>query len=196
MKRIIFYAIILTIISSFLCTFLVNSNFILFNRGESISKTRLESEHKDIEFLLLNAKEAYYKCEFEESQRLYMKVLEEEKSNIFAIKNLIFINKELGKLNQAIFFNKKLLFYDKENLKYKYMLGINLYQAGKIIEAYQILNEINNKINNETSINSSIDSLSLKEKSLLYFYLSKIEILLSNLNNALDYANKSIKIYP
>ncbi|MEJ6950572.1 SpoIID/LytB domain-containing protein [Natronospora cellulosivora (SeqCode)] len=145
-----------------------------------------EIDEKKIASLLDIARDSYYAGNFDESLQNYQNILKYEQYNLQALKNLYFINKELGFLDQSINYLNKILEIDQDNLYWMFRKAVLLYQHGTYLEAKNILYEVQqrqeNKLKEQNDINHN-NILSDKEYSILLYYLGQSYIKINDYEN-------------
>lgn len=191
----------LTII--FLITILISCSVVIFNyflikaMKDNIIEVKTDNE---INKLLTSAKSSYYNGQLEKAIKTYEKILKYRPDQIEAYKNLYFINKEMGNLNKSIKNAEKLLKKYPDNIKWKYKLGIALYQSSKYKQAEEIILSIYNYykkiIDIEQNNPDRYNILSNKEFSLLCYYLGDISFQLKKQEKAIKFFENGIEASP
>lgn len=176
MKKKYFFLFIFALIISFL---VVMFNFYFLNpvKTNAVFKELTEEE---VITLFNQGKKKYYDGNIEEAINIYEHVLANQPNSEDVLKNLYFINKELGNLDKSLEYINKILEINKNNYYWKYKYGVNLYLYGDFIKAKRSLKdaylqyESTEIMNDDTIVKNTINQLSDKEISLLFYYLGQI----------------------
>ncbi|MFW6281494.1 MAG: SpoIID/LytB domain-containing protein [bacterium] len=182
---IVLFAIIILV--SFLILF---DSVFINNKTKKVISVENKTE-KEINEMINHAKISYYEGELEKAIGIYLEILNYNSENDLALKNLYFINKELGNTRAAIEHLKKIIKINPESLYWKYNLGVSLYLNNQFLEAEEVLSDVykkyhsirmaiqmnqkdNTEVNNDLNDINISELLNEKEFSLLCYYLGQI----------------------
>ncbi|MGB4178134.1 MAG: SpoIID/LytB domain-containing protein, partial [Halanaerobiales bacterium] len=141
--------------------------------------------------LFAEGKREYYKGNLEKAHSIYEKLLHTGHDKKEPLKNLYFINKEMGNYEKSNYYLTFLLKEEEDKLYWKYKYGLNLYLAGQWAEAKEVLEEVYLACNK-----NDLEYFDPKEFSLLAYYLGQLYFLSGQMEEAEQYYNKGIEIRP
>lgn len=141
--------------------------------------------------LFAEGKREYYKGNLEKAHSIYEKLLHTGHDKKEPLKNLYFINKEMGNYEKSNYYLTFLLKEEEDKLYWKYKYGLNLYLAGQWVEAKEVLEEVYLACNK-----NDLEYFDPKEFSLLAYYLGQLYFLSGQMEEAEQYYNKGIEIRP
>lgn len=141
--------------------------------------------------LFAEGKREYYKGNLEKAHSIYEKLLHTGHDKKEPLKNLYFINKEMGNYEKSNYYLTFLLKEEEDKLYWKYKYGLNLYLAGQWAEAKEVLEEVYLAFNK-----NDLEYFDPKEFSLLAYYLGQLYFLSGQMEEAEQYYNKGIEIRP
>ncbi|MFW6287379.1 MAG: SpoIID/LytB domain-containing protein [bacterium] len=199
MRKKLFLTFILTTCLSFL---IVLVNFYIISAGDEVYRINEKTISEErLNELLSQGKNEYYRGNLVEAEKIYQYIVDHNTEDLIALKNLYFINKETGDIEQSTMYLRNILELDPDNIYWKYKLGKNLFFKGDIEEASDVLISVyneykanintpeNNREENDSQyVNPTNESLNLTEKefAVLSYYLG----LLSHNNGDIDRARK------
>ncbi|MFW6016336.1 MAG: SpoIID/LytB domain-containing protein [bacterium] len=154
--------------------------------------------NEDVDRFLEEAKNKYYQGKQNKALKIYQNILDEDPENLIAIKNLYYINKELGILDKAIYYLENILELEKNSSYWTFRLAVAYYQQGSYLKAKDLfikLEEKQDKVRKEVKENLTDNEdylLSNKEYSISLYYFAQTYFHLGELNKAEEIFIKGI----
>ncbi|AZO95389.1 SpoIID/LytB domain-containing protein [Halocella sp. SP3-1] len=163
-------------------------HYYVINAGQVTTEIQKKTGFKEIDtdILFAQARDAYYAGKIIKAEELYQAINLKESNNLTALKNIYFINKELGNLKESITSLEKIVNLSDDK-KWNYRLGLSYFQVGNYEQAADILNKLASEYQ---------EVFSEKELAIINYYLGLISVKNKDLELAKDFFEKGINVSP
>ena len=161
------------------------------NSSQQVIQVLEEMSTEEWNELLAEGKQEYYRGNLDSAINIYERLLNTTYDKKEPLKNLYYINKEMGDYGKSNYYLKYLIKEEKDNYEWKYKYGVNLYLMGQWKESREMLEKVYLYYTE-----NDMTELDAKEQSILAYYLGQVYFASGELEKAETFFNHGIEIMP